>query len=219
MYFQHQQQNTNITTIMIIGVVLFSTLLCFCNGFSFFIEPRTEECFYETVVQGESVGLMFQVTKGGKLDLDVRILDANGKVINSEQRQTEGRYSFTAQVSGSHAFCFGNTMSSVTQKIVDIDIEVGPPSAEDDAVDLDLVASDDELEPLVDSLAQLKDAMKKMLSDQKYLRMRDVAHRATNENTNSRVVWWSFFELVILVGSGFFQVFYLRRIFERKQGI
>jgi len=193
-------------------LLLLPTLLTLSNCFSFFIEPNTEECFYEYAKQNDTIGIMFEVIRGGNRDIDVMAIDPNGKTVNSEKRQTEGRYSFSAQKTGNYAFCFSNIMSSVTQKIVDVDIEVGLPSAEEEPE----MASEDELAPLVEALAELKYTMKKIVSDQKYLKMRDLAHAATNENTNSRVLWWSIFELAILVGSGFFQVFYLRRIFERK---
>ena len=37
---------------------------------------------------------------------------------------------------------------------------------------------------------------------------------AVNDNTNSRVVWWSFFEAVLLVVMAVGQVYYLNRFFE-----
>eukprot|EP00041_Stephanoeca_diplocostata_P032065 m.1016190 g.1016190 ORF g.1016190 m.1016190 type:complete len:64 (-) comp24078_c0_seq9:3015-3206(-) len=37
---------------------------------------------------------------------------------------------------------------------------------------------------------------------------------AVNVSTNSRVVWWSFFEAVVLVVMSVGQVYYLNRFFE-----
>lgn len=38
-----------------------------------------------------------------------------------------------------------------------------------------------------------------------------------NDSTNSRVVWWSFFEALVLVVMTIGQIYYLRRFFEVKR--
>jgi hypothetical protein len=42
---------------------------------------------------------------------------------------------------------------------------------------------------------------------------------SANDSTNSRVVWWSIIELLILIAISSFQVIYLRRIFEKTQKV
>ena len=53
--------------------------------------------------------------------------------------------------------------------------------------------------------------------EQEYMSVRDRIHRAINENTNSRVVMWSFFEALVLVAMTIGQVFYLKRFFEVRR--
>lgn len=56
-------------------------------------------------------------------------------------------------------------------------------------------------------LGQVKD-------EQGYIVVRERTHRNTAESTNSRVKWWSIFQVGVLVGEGFFQVWWLKRFFE-----
>ena len=60
---------------------------------------------------------------------------------------------------------------------------------------------------LSDLLAQVKD-------EQSYIVVRERTHRNTAESTNARVKWWSIFQLLVLIGEGIFQVWWLKRFFE-----
>ena len=53
--------------------------------------------------------------------------------------------------------------------------------------------------------------------EQEYMEVRDRIHRAVNENTNTRVVLWSFFEALVLVAMTVGQVYYLKRFFEVRR--
>lgn len=37
------------------------------------VEPKTEECFHQFVEQGKDVTILYSVTRGGLLDVDVRV--------------------------------------------------------------------------------------------------------------------------------------------------
>jgi hypothetical protein len=56
-------------------------------------------------------------------------------------------------------------------------------------------------------VAQVKD-------EQGYIVVRERTHRNTAESTNSRVKWWSLFQIMILAAEGVFQVWWIKRFFE-----
>jgi len=45
---------------------------------------------------------------------------------------------------------------------------------------------------------------------------RERAARDTNESTNSRVMWYSILEAVVMFSLGFWQIMYLKSGFEKK---
>lgn len=73
--------------------------------------------------------------------------------------------------------------------------------------------------------------------EQEYMEVRERIHRMSkrqgvmanfynfrlfskvNDNTNSRVVWWSLFEAFLLVAMTFGQIYYLKRFFEVRRVI
>ncbi len=63
----------------------------------------------------------------------------------------------------------------------------------------------------VRTMAELASQVK---DEQSYIVVRERTHRNTAESTNSRIKWWSIFQLIIIAGQGVFQVWWLKRFFE-----
>ena len=74
----------------------------------------------------------------------------------------------------------------------------------------------DEITPLENEILQLSDALDSVVDLQKFMWARERSARDTSENTNSRVLWFSMMELVVLVGISGWQIYTLRSFFERS---
>jgi len=158
---------------------------------------------------------MFKVTKGGFLDIDIQIKGPDGRIIYNAERQTEGKYSFVAHEHGLYTFCFSNRMSTLTPKVVSFVANIGeaPPPTPIDG------AKPEHLTTLEASVAQLAASVQSAVNEQSYLKMREAVHRNTNESTNGRVIWWSLFEVLVLLAMSLWQIYYLRRFFEVKRPV
>eukprot|EP00003_Mantamonas_plastica_P010289 TRINITY_DN1971_c0_g1_i1.p3 TRINITY_DN1971_c0_g1~~TRINITY_DN1971_c0_g1_i1.p3 ORF type:complete len:104 (-),score=28.40 TRINITY_DN1971_c0_g1_i1:243-554(-) len=100
-------------------------------------------------------------------------------------------------------------MSTLTPKTVSFNVRVGETSSHD-------VLTQDHVNPVQESVMQLSDGLASIQAEQKYMHARESVHRNTTESTNTRILWWSFFEAVVLIAISLGQIIYLRRILENK---
>ena len=177
---------------------------------------------------GSKMSLAFQVAEGGFLDIDISVRGArvrhprgfrlrgaqiegpDGKVVYSGERETDGKYTFAAHMTGLYTYCFGNKMSTMTPKLVvfSFSITPGPNAAPAGGEEEEKEDQHDKLQEMV---RELSESLYNIRREQNQMEYRDATHRMINDSTNSRVVWWSFFEALVLVCVTVGQVYYLLR--------
>ncbi|XP_019876285.1 transmembrane emp24 domain-containing protein 2 [Aethina tumida] len=184
----------------------------FSNGYAYFItvDADAEECFFDKVDAGTRMGLTFEIAEGGFLDIDVRILGPDHKVIYEGVRESSGKYTFAAHTAGIYTYCFSNKMSTMTPKVVMFNMAIGEPHKPE-------AQEGENTNKLEEMIRELSGSLTGVKQEQEYMQVRDRIHRSINESTNSRVVMWSFFEALILIAMTMGQVYYLKRFFEVRR--
>ncbi|WKY02955.1 hypothetical protein Q1695_016338 [Nippostrongylus brasiliensis] len=175
------------------------------------IDANEEQCFFDRVISGTKIGLMFEVAEGGFLDIDVKITGPDNKIIYKGERESSGKYTFAAHMDGVYTYCFGNQMSTMTPKAVMFTIEIVEPHQQQPGAAPNQDADNQKLEEMV---RELSTALMSVKHEQEYMEVRERVHRSINENTNSRVVLWAVFEALVLVSMTVGQIWYLKRFFE-----
>ncbi|XP_077995295.1 transmembrane emp24 domain-containing protein 2-like isoform X2 [Glandiceps talaboti] len=198
-------------TAMIWGLAVTLLYIASTDAYFISIDAHAEECFHDKVTSGTKMGLTFEVAEGGFLDIDVKITGPDGKVIYTGERESNGKYTFAAHMDGLYKYCFSNRMSTMTPKIVMFSMDVGDsPKGQD-------METEEEHDKLEDMVEELKIGLKGVVQEQAYMALREKIHRSINDNTNSRVVIWSFFESLVLVAMTLGQIYYLKRFFEVRR--
>merc|ERR1719272_186760 len=178
------------------------------SGLGIHIDAHEEECFFDTIKVGTKVGVSFQVAEGGFLDIDVTIKGPDEKIIYSGERETDGKYTFSAHMDGIYRYCFSNKMSTMTPKLVVFNVAIGGQTHSSSK------EIDEKHDRLHDSVRELAEALYNVKREQSLMDVREHTHRQINESTNSRVVYWSFFEAMVLLTMSIGQIYYIHRFFE-----
>ena len=118
------------------------------------------------------MGLSFQVAEGGFLDIDVSIVGPDEKSIYDGERETDGKYTFSAHMDGRYKYCFSNKMSSVTPKLVVFNLNVGNPRHEQAVEE----GKADRVSSMVNELAESLYGIKR---EQEYMDVREKTHSAS----------------------------------------
>lgn len=179
------------------------------------IGANDQECFYGQIHNaGSKIGFSYAVQAGGQFDIDLRIKSPRGQVLFEESKKKQGEYSFSASETGEYEFCFSNDMSTFSEKTIEFDISV------DSDVQATLppqVAADTEnIERSVSSVEERTSTMMRLMAKYK---TRNNRNESTVKSTSSRIFYFSFFELLLMVGMGLLQVTIVQLFFKgsRKQ--
>lgn len=199
-------------------MLLLVSVLALCvqwtHAYFVYIDASAEECFFDRVTPGTKMALMFEVVEGGFLDIDVKIIGPDNKEIYSGERESNGKYTFSAHTDGVYRYCFSNKMSTMTPKMVMFSMDIDENNRVKPDGDVTADVSHNKLEEMIRELSTSLTGVK---HEQEYMEVRERIHRSINDNTNSRVVLWSFFEAFLLVAMTIGQVFYLKRFFEVRR--
>lgn len=92
---------------------------------------------------------------------------------------------------------------------VELDIDIGA-----DAKDWSAVQATEKLKPVETELRRIEELVAEIVTEMEYLRGREQKLRDTNESTNTRVKWFAFGTMGMLVALGAWQIMYLRAYFR-----
>lgn len=205
-----------------VGLVvgLWATILPVTEGVKLRVLPQQRECIQEVTTEvGQTITGSFvadsapeNVAHAQAANLfratdrfDLTVVDPNMKTVYTTRRKADHRFEIPVDSIGTYTFCFYN--QARTAAYVLYHAHVGHHVDHKRALT-------QHLDPLTDSVQNVREHIAKLKQEYYYQRARDEVHRRTNESTAHRVVFFSVLEAAALVCSSLAQVLYIRKQFS-----
>ncbi|XP_072182437.1 transmembrane emp24 domain-containing protein 5-like [Diadema setosum] len=184
------------------------------------VPPGKRECFHQAMKEDFNLEFEFQVLEGGDLDINFILRSPTNKALATEARKPDGIYSFHLQETGDYLFCFDNSFSRMSDKVVYFDLALD--YEDDDGVDVPkwmdgVVAADEDLEIRLEeiqtSLDIVSDNLRKSQQHQRQWRNIEFRDRYLAERNFERVSFWSVVNTVVMLLTALIQVVMIRSLF------
>ncbi|XP_046971170.1 transmembrane emp24 domain-containing protein bai [Vanessa cardui] len=186
-----------------------------CDAIMWSLAPNTQKCLKEELHANVLVAGEYEVVevKGQRIDYIVR--DSKGHILAQKDSITKGKFTFVTETYDTFEVCFISKVPPEHRGIaqdVTLDIKVGI-----EAKNYEGIGEAAKLKPMELELKRLEDLSEAIVQDFTLMRKREEEMRDTNESTNNRVLYFSVFSMVCLLGLATWQVLYLRRYFKAKK--
>lgn len=210
--------------IQVVLCVLGLSQLIAGSAFTFILGAQERSCFYVfTDKPNTGIRYYFAVQSGGQFDVDYEIKDPQGNVVLLDQKQRQGDYVFTAHSVGEYEFCFSNQMSTFAEKVVDFEISFenddDPKKFKADMPEQPNVKPLEHVESMQQTVDQIEEQLDGLYKTLQYYKTRNNRNQATVRSTESRIYYFSVFEVLLMVGMAFLQITIVQLFFKgsRKQ--
>jgi len=197
-------------------VLLIACLISFISNIhsiSFTLTSQTKKCLREEVHKNVLVTGEYRVSEA-PIKTHLTVIDTNGHVLYKKDDAKKGKFAFTTDEYDMFEVCFhseGDHGQGIDREIF-LDVKTGV-----EAKNYDDLQKTEKLKPMELELKKLEDLSEAIVNDFAYMRAREEQMRDTNESTSDRVLYFSIFSMLCLIGLAVWQIFYLRRFFVAKK--
>ncbi|CAG8486161.1 8122_t:CDS:2 [Diversispora eburnea] len=193
-------------------------------GLYFYLEGAERKCFIEelpreTLVVGtykaeEWSETQQQYIENPALGIQITVEELPmGHVIINQKGPSRGRFTFTAAESGDHSICLSTNSSgwfANSQTKLHLDMIIGETTSEEEN-------DKEHFSDLAQRVNDLNNRVADISREQSYQREREAEFRDQSEITNSRVVYWSIAQVIVLLITCLWQMRHLKGFFEAKK--
>ncbi|KAK6465072.1 emp24/gp25L/p24 family/GOLD-domain-containing protein [Scheffersomyces coipomensis] len=208
---------------VVLSILALSQLIA-GSAFTFILGAQEKSCYYIfTEKRDTQISYYFAVQSGGSFDVDYAIKNPKGDIVVSEDKQRQGDFVFNAQEVGEYEFCFSNGMSTFAEKVVDFEIKF---ENDDDSKGFKATMPEQpntkpiaHVENMQNTVEKIDRQLDDLLRTLQYYKTRNNRNQATVKSTETRIYYFSIFEVLLMVGMAFLQITIVQLFFRgsRKQ--
>merc|ERR1712018_1050635 len=185
------------------------------DGLMFHLEPNNRKCLKEEIHKGVLVTGEYDISSHPGQVVDLMVIDTKGQHFVNYENTEKGKFAFTTDDYDVYEICF---LSRIPPNMRGMRHEVFLQTKHGvEAKSYEGLADANKLKPLEIELKRLEDLSESIVQDFAHMRQREEEMRDTNESTNSRVLYFSVFSMLCLLGLATWQVLYLRKYFKSKK--
>ena len=174
---------------------------------AFDIRPNTNYCVGEYL--SEDTVAIFHL-KSKKKNLIINIKDPQGVIIYTKTSQAEIRASLTAVESGNYEVCIQNNNKNGV--MVDFELLTGV-----EAQDSSLIAKESSIQPAEAAILKLNEMSKELIKEFKNVVKEENKNLKENDIISGMISNVSYMTILIMVGVGLVEAFYVKKyLFARK---
>ncbi|XP_061188552.1 transmembrane emp24 domain-containing protein 5-like [Saccostrea echinata] len=183
------------------------------HEFKIEVKAGDEDCFAQKVALGAVFHVQYEVLRGGDRTIRMIVIDPSLKTIQHEDSKSEGFINHKATMEGYHHVCIDNTHSRFSGKLVYIHIvtyimeEWAKYMEEIQSVSLTV-------QNFSRSLTDVQTSVDTVRFHQSESRMHVVRDWYLAIGNNKHIMYWSIFQISIIMMTSVFQIFCLRRLFS-----
>ncbi|PAA55201.1 hypothetical protein BOX15_Mlig008263g2 [Macrostomum lignano] len=204
------------STLLFISSILLLFAVDQVFSLRFHLPSNAKKCFREEIHKNVLVKGDYSISDDPNQKVTIKVTDSKKHVFfNKDNAKGEGKFAFNSDEYDLFDVCFESHMEGGGRGAdleVYVDVRHGA-----EAKNYDEIAKAQKLKPLEVELKRLEDLSESIVNDFAYMRSREEAMRDTNESTHSRVLYFSVFSMLCLLGLATWQVLYLRRYFKAKK--
>jgi hypothetical protein len=194
-------------------LTLLVSLISNIHSISFTLTAQSKKCLREEVHKNVLVTGEYKLSEA-PIKTHLTVIDTNGHVLYKKDDAQKGKFAFTTDEYDMFEVCFhseGSHGQGIDREIF-LDVKTGV-----EAKNYDDLQKTEKLKPMELELKKLEDLSEAIVNDFAYMRAREEQMRDTNESTSDRVLYFSIFSMLCLIGLAVWQIFYLRRFFVAKK--
>ena len=190
-------------------------------GIHFYLDEGTEKCFLldlpaSTVMLGNYNLLDLPPIDKPDQGVNLRIFDNKGIIIYTRLVRGPGKFSFTSQEFGQHKVCVAATSTSWFGTPRKLRFELKMDHTKDD-INHEHIASKEQLGHLEEIVGNLNERLTEIIKQQEYSREKEAIFKDESEDINSRIMFFTVFQTIIILISGLWQIWSLRRFFISRK--